>query len=113
VNPDHEDLLRRLALNDERALEWLLGMRLDDPAPTGLDARTTALVRLAGLVALDAAPASYQWGVTAALAVGATDGEVVGVLAALAPVVGVVRVNAAAPEFALAIGYDVEPADDG
>jgi 4-carboxymuconolactone decarboxylase len=112
VNPDHEDLLRRLALNDERALEWLLSMRLDDPAPTGLDARTTALVRLAGLVALDAAPASYQWGVTAALAVGATDGEVVGVLAALAPVVGTARVNAAAPEFALAIGYDVESPGD-
>jgi 4-carboxymuconolactone decarboxylase len=107
VNPDHEDLLRRLALNDEGALESLLGMRLDDPGRTGLDARMMALVRLAGLVALDAAPASYQWGVTAALAVGATDGEVVGVLAALGPVVGTTRVNAAAAEVALAIGYDL------
>jgi 4-carboxymuconolactone decarboxylase len=111
VNPAHEDLLRRLALSDEGALESLLGMALDDPDPTGLDAKTVALVRLAGLVALESAPASFQWGVTAALAVGATDGEVVGVLAALAPVVGIVRVNAAAPEVALVIGYEVGPAD--
>jgi 4-carboxymuconolactone decarboxylase len=107
VDPEHEDLLRRLALNEEAALESLLGMRLDDAEQTGLDARTAALVRLAGLVALECSPASYQWGVAAALAVGATDGEVLGVLAALAPVVGIPRVNAAAPEVALAIGYDV------
>lgn len=104
---EHEDLLRRLALNDERVLESVLGTALPDHEPSGLDAKTLALVRLAGLVAVDSAPASYQWIVAAALAAGATDGEVVGVLMALVPIVGAVRVNAAAPEVALAIGCDL------
>ncbi|MGH9228805.1 MAG: carboxymuconolactone decarboxylase family protein [Acidimicrobiales bacterium] len=112
MEPEHEDLLRRLALNDEDALESLLGTALADAELSGLDAKTLALVRLAGLVALEAAPASYQWSVAAALAAGATDGEIVGVLVALAPIAGTVRVNAAAPDVALAIGCDIGLPDD-
>ena len=104
---EHEDLLRKLALNDDGLLEALFGTALADTEPSALDAKTLALVRLAGLVALDSAAASYQWGVTTALAAGATDGEVVGVLTALLPIVGTVRVNAAAPEVALALGCDL------
>jgi alkylhydroperoxidase/carboxymuconolactone decarboxylase family protein YurZ len=104
--------LRRLALNEEGVLESVLGTTLADAAPAELDAKTAALVRLAGLVAIQSAPASYQWSVTAALAVGATDGEVVGVLVALAPIVGIARVNSAAPEVALAIGCDLGVPDE-
>ena len=104
---EHEALLRKLALNDDGLLEALFGTALADTEPSALDAKTLALVRLAGLVALDSAAASYQWGVTAALAAGATDDEVVGVLTALLPIVGTVRVNAAAPEVALALGCDL------
>lgn len=109
MKQEHEDLLRRLALNDERSLESLLGAALAHPEPSALDAKTFALVRLAGLVALDSAPASYQWSVATALAAGATDAEIVGVLMALVPVVGIVRVSSAAPEVALAIGSDLDP----
>ena len=112
MNPNHEDLLRRLTLNDEGVLEALLRAALADVEPAGLDAKTAALVRLAGLVALDSAPASYQWSITSALAAGASDAEVVGVLVALAPVVGTVRVGAAAAEVALAIGCDLDSPDD-
>jgi 4-carboxymuconolactone decarboxylase len=104
--PDHEKLLRRLALNDEGILGSLLGAPLADPDARWLDAKTTALVRLAGLVALEGASASYQWLIATALAAGATDEEVVAVLAALAPIVGIARVSSAAPEVALAIGCD-------
>ena len=108
MKAEHEDLLRKLALNEEGALASLLGTELIDGEPGGMDAKTAALVRLAGLIAVGSAPASYQWCVTSALAAGANDAEVVAVLAALAPIVGSVRVNAAAPEVALAIGCDLD-----
>ena len=54
----------------------------------GIDPRTTALVRLAGLVALQSSPQAYEWCVAAALSAGSSEEEVVAVLAALAPVVG-------------------------
>lgn len=107
MKAEHEDLLRKLALNEEGVLASLLGIELTDGEPAGLDAKTAALVRLAGLVAVESAPATYQWGVASALAAGASDAEVVAVLAALAPIVGSVRVSSAAPEVALAIGCDM------
>jgi alkylhydroperoxidase/carboxymuconolactone decarboxylase family protein YurZ len=108
VKVEHQDLLRKLALNEEGILASLLGTEFVDGEPAGLDAKTAALVRLAGLVAVESAPASYQWAVTSALAAGASDAEVVAVLAALAPIVGGARVNSAAPEVALAIGCDLD-----
>jgi alkylhydroperoxidase/carboxymuconolactone decarboxylase family protein YurZ len=108
VTPDEEDLLRRLALNEEGALESVLGRGLDPGAVPGLDAERVALVRLAGLIALGAEPASYQWVVSAALAAGASDAAVVGVLVAVAPITGSVRVSTAAPEVALALGSAVD-----
>lgn len=108
---DHEDLLRRLAVNDEAALGALFGA--DDAGRPLLDPKATALVRLAGLVAGESAAASYQWAVAGALAAGATEDEIAGVLGALVPVVGTVRVSAAAPRLALAIGCDIGiPADE-
>ena len=65
--------------------------------------RTAALVRLAGVVALQSSPQTYEWLVAAALATGATKEEVVGVLDALVPVIGVTRVSNAAVNVAAAI----------
>jgi hypothetical protein len=57
--------------------------------------------------------ASYQWAVDAALAGGASEADIVDVLTAVAPILGLARVASAAPELALALGYDVdEPGDD-
>ena len=108
VTPEQEDLLRRLALNEEGALESVLGRGLDPGAVPGLDAERVALVRLAALIALGAEPASYQWVVSAALAAGASDAAVAGVLVAVAPIAGSVRVSTAAPEVALALGSAVD-----
>ena len=113
MKAEHEDLLRKLALNDEGVLAPLVGGGVADAEPGGLDAKTAALVRLAGLVAIGSAPASYQWAVTRALAAGASDAEVTGVLVALAPIVGSVRVGSAAPEVALAIGSEFDLPVDG
>ncbi len=107
VRRDHEDFLRRLALSDEAATSAAL---VPGAAAAGLDPKTRALVRLAGLIAVSSAPASYQWCVAAALAAGADDDEVVAVLANVAPVVGTARVVAAAADLALSLGYDVDTA---
>lgn len=107
----HEELLRRLALNDEAVVESSLQMYVSDVGGSGLDAKTYALVRLAGLIALQSSVPSYEWSVTAALAAGATDDEVVGVLIALAAVVGVARMNRAALKLATVIGCDLEIPD--
>ena len=45
-----------------------------------------------------------------ALAAGASIDEIVGTLIAVAPTVGLARVVSAAPELALALGYDVDAA---
>ena len=82
-----EALLRRLAVLDEHTVKAVLAMPDDDDP--GIDERTTALVRLAGLVALQSSPQAYEWCVAAALTAGSSEEEVVAVLAALAPVVGI------------------------
>ena len=71
-----------------------------------------ALVRLAAVVVLGAPPVTYQWATQVALAAGATDDEIVGTLIAVAPVPGVTRAVSAAPELAIALGYDVDEALD-
>ncbi len=110
MRPEHEELLRRLALNDERAVESLLGTVVADLETAGLDAKTHALVRLAALISIEGATPSYEWGVSVALAAGASDEEIVDVLVAVAPIVGLARVNSAASELALAL--DLEIAQD-
>ena len=107
---DYRETLRRLALNDERFVESVLGMGRDTVEVSRLDQKTHALVRLAASLAIDAAPSSYQANVEVALAAGASIDEVVGSLIAVAPTVGLARVVSAAPELALALGYDVEAA---
>ena len=43
-----------------------------------------------------------------AIEAGATEEEIVGVLVAVAPAVGLARVVSTAPRLALAIGYDID-----
>lgn len=114
---DHEELLRRLALCDERAavatLTGTAPRSSGGDAPPGLDARSLALTRLAGLIAVSSSTASYQWCVADAIAAGASDDDIVAVLVNVAPVVGTARVVAAAADLALALGYDLDSAFEG
>jgi len=107
---DYRETLRRLALNDESFVDSVLGMGHDTIDASRLDPKTHALARLAASLAIDAAPSSYRANVEVALVAGANIDEVVGILIALAPVVGLPRVVSAAPELALALGYDVDAA---
>jgi alkylhydroperoxidase/carboxymuconolactone decarboxylase family protein YurZ len=106
---DAEELLRRLALNDEKVVRSAVSA--DSRSLGGgadLDAKTDALVRLAALLSIGAATSSCRAAVERARASDATDAEIVGVLVAVAPAVGGARVVGAAPRLALAIDYDVD-----
>jgi 4-carboxymuconolactone decarboxylase len=106
---DAEELLRRLALNDQNVVRSAVGTgSLSLSGGPELDAKTSALVRLAALLSLGAATSSCRTTVEVARGAGATDAEIVGVLVAVAPAVGSARVVGAAPRLALAIDYDVE-----
>jgi alkylhydroperoxidase/carboxymuconolactone decarboxylase family protein YurZ len=101
------DTLAGLALGDPELLLEGLEMRAEMQAASGLDPRSFALVKIAALIALDAPPASYLWQVANALDAGATPGDLIGVLRAIAPQVGGPRVVAAAPELMVALGLSL------
>ena len=107
---DYTAVLRRLSVHDDRVATDVLGgadTRSAGLDPT-LDARTLALVRLAALVAVGGAVPSYGAQADAAVDAGATAAEIVEVLVAVIPVVGLPCVVAAAPKLALALGHDVD-----
>jgi len=108
MRPEHVELLRRLALNDQGAAEETLGAILANPDESVVDAKSHALVRVAALIAGESALPSYLWAVESALAAGASEDEIVDVLASIAPIVGSARLTSAAPHLALALGYDIE-----
>jgi alkylhydroperoxidase/carboxymuconolactone decarboxylase family protein YurZ len=110
VIADHKERLRRLALHDDHFIGSMLAIDPGDVEGSGLDSKTSALVRLGALVASEAPWICYQRDVQWALAAGATADEIVGALMAVAPITGVARVIAAAPEFALALAYDLDAA---
>jgi 4-carboxymuconolactone decarboxylase len=105
---DVERLLRRLALNDEESVGMVLANGPDVAGPTALRPKVDLLVRLGALLALGAATTSLRATVERAIAAGATEEEIVGVLIAVAPAVGLARVVSSAPRLAVAIGYDLE-----
>ncbi len=104
VNDATSDALASLALGDPELLGEGLQLRQELQERSGLDPRVFALVKIAALVALDAPPASYLWQVGNAIDAGATPEELMGVLRAVAPQVGLPRVVAAAPELMVALG---------
>jgi 4-carboxymuconolactone decarboxylase len=103
-----EDLLRRLALNDERVLDMVLTREVCGDGETGLNPKVELLVRLAGLLAVGATTPSLREAVDQAAAAGATPSEIVGVLVALGPAIGLASLVGSAPRLAMAIGYDLE-----
>jgi 4-carboxymuconolactone decarboxylase len=110
---DHEDTLRKLAIRDDAFVDSILARECENVSASGLDAKTHALVRVAALIAIDAAPPSYMNTIESGLASGATVDEIVGALVAVMPAIGVARVVSAAPKLGLALGYDVAEALEG
>src|SRR5215469_10643328 len=105
-----QETLRRLAMIDECFVENQARLGLDLPAAWALDPKTAALLRVAACVAAGAPPVCLEWSTGRALAAGASEDEIADVLLAIAPVTGLGRIVTAAPEVAIALGYDTEAA---
>jgi alkylhydroperoxidase/carboxymuconolactone decarboxylase family protein YurZ len=105
-----QETLRRLAMIDEGFVEDEAGLGLDPAQASALDPKTAALLHVAVLVAIGSPEMCLEWSTGRALAAGASEEEIAGVLLAIAPVAGLGRVVAAAPDVATALGYDIEAA---
>ena len=95
---------------DEGFVEGEAGLGLGPAKTSALDPRTAALLHVAVLVAIGSPAVCLEWSTTRALAAGASEDEIAGVLLAIAPVAGLGRVVAAAPDVATALGYDIAAA---
>jgi 4-carboxymuconolactone decarboxylase len=107
VVADHEDTLRKLAIRDDALVDLLTGDIRANLAASRLGESTHALVQLGALIAVDAAPPSYMEVIDSARRCDTPVDEIVGVLIAVMPAIGVARVVSAAPKLGLALGYDV------
>ena len=105
---DYTERLHLLAINGSALAIGESGERCLEVQK--IDGKTLALVRIAAIIAVRGAVPSFGEEIDAATASGATVDEVVDVLVGLIPVLGLPRVVAAAPNLALALGFDVESA---
>ena len=105
---EEERLLRRLALNDEESIGIVLTRSREGDGGPALLPKGVLLVQLGALLALGAATASLKAAVQRARGAGATESEIVGVLIAIAPAIGLARVVSIAPKLACAIGYEID-----
>jgi alkylhydroperoxidase/carboxymuconolactone decarboxylase family protein YurZ len=105
---DHETVLRGLAFHDAESLERLLEIHVENQMASGLDPRTYSLVKVAGLIGMNGPAPSYAWQIGVAREAGVTNEDIMGVLVALAPTIGMARVVSAATEMALAMGMNLD-----
>jgi 4-carboxymuconolactone decarboxylase len=96
-----QETLRRQAMIDEGFVEN--EARLGLAAASALDPVTTALLHVGVPVAIGSPAVCLEWSAGRALAAGASEDEIAGVLLAIASVAGLGRVVAADPEVAIAL----------
>jgi len=111
AKPSKEEMVKGLSTHDMGIIETLFVSQLENIEESGLDPKTHSLVRIAALISIDAPPASYMWQIGIALDSGVTPEEILGVMIALQPTIGMARIVAAAPEIALALGIEMEGLD--
>jgi alkylhydroperoxidase/carboxymuconolactone decarboxylase family protein YurZ len=92
-------------------LDTLADMTAASLARNTLAPRELMLVRIAALVAVDAAPASYLMNAEAAREMGVTADDIQGVMIGIAPVVGAPRVVSAAGKILRALGLAIAVAE--
>ena len=105
-----QETLRRLAMIDEGFVQDEAGIGLGLVKTSALDPRTAALLQVAAAVAIGSPAVCLEWSASRALAAGVSEDEIADVLVAIAPVAGLGRVVCAAPDVAIALGYDMAAA---
>ena len=96
------DNLRGLAQGDPNVLEQVTKMTAGTLERSGLDEETYMLVRIAALIASDAAPISYLVNLGASAEAGIDPSKILGTMVAVAPVIGTARIASAASKMAQA-----------
>jgi len=107
-----QDSLMGLAQGDPKVLETMTQMTVGTLERSGLDQQTYMLVRMAALMATDAAPVSYLANLDIANQAGVDLDQVVGTMVAVAPVVGTARITSAASKMVRAGILGAELADE-
>lgn len=107
-----EDSLQGLAGGNLNVLDTLERMTVGSLEDSGLDPRTFMLVRMAALATLDAAPVSWMVNLAVAGDANVTPEDAVGMLVAIAPVIGTARVVSAASKVVRALGLAVALEDE-
>lgn len=97
--------LKNLSEHRQELIEELAEIRMDNVERSGLDPKTHSLCRFATLVAIDAPLPSYAWQLAFAEDSGVTLDELIGVLIAQAPTIGMAKIVAAARK--LAVLHDI------
>ncbi|MGW3246656.1 carboxymuconolactone decarboxylase family protein [Streptomyces sp. NPDC001070] len=100
-----ERTLGAIAHGEFPVFEQIARMTIETLPNSGLDERTYHLVRLAALIAMDAAPASYLANLSVAKEAGLTIEDAKAVCVAIAPIVGSARVVDAAGSVLRALGF--------
>ena len=93
--------------DDRPVLELLARMTADSVESSSLDPETLVLVRVAALVAVDAAPVSYALNLRVGSLVGLDAESLRGVLTAIAPIVGTAKVAAATGNIVKALAAEI------
>ncbi len=97
--------------SDSPILDLLTAMNLAGIEASTLDVQSLMLVRMAALVAVDAPPVSYMLNLRMAGDVDVDAGQIEGMLAAIAPIVGSARVASAASKMVRALGLEIRLAE--
>ncbi|TVZ81838.1 carboxymuconolactone decarboxylase family protein [Streptomyces sp. BK340] len=100
-----------LAEANAPVFETIVRMTLDTLERSGLDAESRLLARIAALVTLDAAPASYLLDIGTAQQLGLPIEKIQGTVVAVAPVVGSARAVSAAQNIGVGFGLDLPGTD--
>src|SRR5438876_2777790 len=111
VNP--QESLQGLAQGDLSMLSALQSLIESSYKDSGLDPQTFMLVRMAALATLDAAPASWLMNIEASGEAGLAPEHILGMLIALAPVIGTARIVSAAANIIKAFELAEALAEDG
>ncbi|MDA0167156.1 hypothetical protein OM076_43245 [Solirubrobacter ginsenosidimutans] len=96
---------------DTPVLDLLSSMTAESVVVSGLDPQSLMVARIAALVATDAPAISYVLNLEAAVEAGIDATQVQGVLTAVAPIVGTVRVASALGKIADALEIELEIAE--
>ena len=98
-------------MTDTPVLNLLASMTAESLEASSLDPQTLLLVRIAALVAVNAAPVSYVANLNAVSDLEIDADQIRGVLAAVAPIVGTARIVSALTNIALGLELELDAAE--